>query len=97
MTSEWGRRMRGILMNLPGMINCEQFENFMLAYIEDELPPSQLKVFDRHIQACPDCRRYIADYRRTLEALKVSKVVGDGTLPEVPEDLIRAILDASTA
>ena len=89
--------MRDILVKLPGMIDCEQFEDFMLAYIEDELPPSQLKVFNRHIQVCPDCRRYIADYRRTLEALKVSKVADDGTLAEVPEDLIRAILDASNA
>lgn len=97
MTGELGRRMRGIMVKLPGMIDCEQFEKFMLAYIEGELPPSQRKVIDRHLLVCPDCRRYIADYRRTLEALKISKVEDDGTLAEVPEELIQAILKASTA
>ena len=97
MTGEWGRTMRGIMVKLPGMIDCEQFENFMLAYIEDELPPSQRKVINLHLRVCPDCRSYVAEYRRTLQALKVSKLEDDGSLADVPEDLIQAILKASAA
>lgn len=97
MTGKWGRTMRGIMVKLPGMIDCEQFENFLLAYIEDDLSPSQRRVVNLHLRACPDCRRYVTDYRRTLQALKVSKVEDDATLAEVPEDLIQAILKASNA
>jgi predicted anti-sigma-YlaC factor YlaD len=95
MTGKFGQTMRGFMVKLPGMIDCEQFENFLLAYIEDELTPSQRKVINLHLRVCPDCRRYVADYRRTLEALKVSKVEDDGALADVPEDLIQAILKAS--
>lgn len=97
MTEEFGRKIRGILVKLPGMIDCKQVESFLLAYIEDELPPSQMKVINRHLMVCPDCRSYIADYRRTLEVLNVSKLERDDALAEVPKDLIQAILEASKA
>ena len=97
MTGGFGRKIRGILVKLPGMIDCKQIESFLLAYIEDDLPPSQMKVINRHLMVCPDCRRYIADYRRTMEVLNVSKLAGDEALDEVPKDLIQAILEASKA
>lgn len=85
------------MAKLPGMIDCEQFETFILAYIDDELPPAQRRVFDLHMKVCPDCRRYIAAYQRTLETLKDVSVEDHETLPEVPEDLIQAILEANAS
>ncbi|MEH6832675.1 anti-sigma factor family protein [Sulfitobacter sp.] len=97
MIEGFARKIRGIMVKLPGMIDCKQVESFLLAYIEDDLPKSQMKVIDRHLMVCPDCRRYIADYRRTLEVLNVSKLEEDEALAEVPKDLIKAILEASKA
>jgi len=91
------RKIRGIMVKLPGMIDCKQVESFLLAYIEDDLPKSQMKVIDRHLMVCPDCRRYIAEYPRTLEVLSVSKSEADEAMAEVPKDLINAILEASKA
>ena len=33
------RRMHGLIFKLPLMITCEEFEAFLLAYLEDELTP----------------------------------------------------------
>ncbi|MEP1765983.1 MAG: zf-HC2 domain-containing protein [Sulfitobacter sp.] len=92
-----GQKMRMLMEKLPGMIDCEQFETFIQAYIDDELTPAQRRVFDLHMKVCPDCRRYIAAYRQTLDALKDVSVENHETLPEVPEDLIQAILDANAS
>ena len=87
------RNMRVIMTKLPGMIDCEEFEGFISAYIDDELPPAKRKVFDLHMKFCPECRRYIAAYQRILETMKELSVEDHETLPEVPEDLIKAILE----
>jgi anti-sigma factor RsiW len=97
MTGELMRKFRGILVKLPGMIDCKQVDDFLLAYIDGDLPPSQMRVINQHLLICPDCRRYVAEYRRTLEVLKASKLQDDEALAEVPEDLIKAIVDASNS
>jgi len=94
MIKDFARSMRGMMSKLPGMIDCKQVDEFLMAYIEKELPPSQMKVVDRHLLICPDCRRYIAEYRRTLDALNVSRLENEESLAEVPQDLIQAILHA---
>lgn len=97
MTTALRRRMRIIMAKLPGLIDCEEFEKFISAYIDDELPPAQRKVFNLHMKFCPECRRYIAAYQRILETMKDLSVEDHETLPEVPEDLIQAILDANAS
>jgi anti-sigma factor RsiW len=87
--------MAGMMMKLPGMINCAQIEEFIQAYLDDELSPTEQKVFDRHLIVCPDCRRYIAAYKQTLQTLDAVSVEDRNTLADVPEDLIQAVLTAS--
>ncbi|MEP5729502.1 MAG: zf-HC2 domain-containing protein [Sulfitobacter sp.] len=91
------RRIRGILFKLPGMITCEVFESFILAYLEDELSPDQRRVFERHLKVCRSCRQYLADYRMTLAATQSLSVDDKVALENVPEDLITAILAAHTS
>jgi len=59
------------------------------------LPKLQRRVFEFHLKVCRECRDYLAAYRRTIEVSK--RVFDDADVPvpdDVPEDLVRAILDA---
>ncbi len=90
------RNAKGIMFrNIPMMINCRDFENFMIDYIEGSLPKRQVRVFEFHLKLCRECGDYLAAYRRTIEVSKRVFADADAPVPDdVPEDLVRAILDA---
>ncbi|WP_299732261.1 zf-HC2 domain-containing protein [uncultured Tateyamaria sp.] len=86
------RRMHGVLFKFPGMITCNEFEDFILVYLEDELPPAKKRLFELHLKVCKSCRLYLAAYRRTLAATKALQKDYDALEETVPQDLIEAIL-----
>ena len=93
------RRMKGLMLrNLPLMIDCEQFESFLIDYLEGDLPDRQCAVFEFHLKICRECRDYLAAYRRTIELGKATFAEPEAPLPEsVPEDLVKAVLAARRA
>lgn len=89
------RVVKGMMLRLPLMVTCREFEDFVLDYLDGNLPASQRRVFDMHLRMCRECREYLAAYKRTMELSRMAldrppTVVMD----EVPEDLIKAVLDA---
>ena len=93
------RSMKGMMLrHMPFMITCRQFEDFILAYIEDELPENQRFIFELHIRVCRECRDYLAAYRRTIELSKRAFDAPEQPVSvDVPEDLVKAILAARDA
>lgn len=91
--------MRGMMLKyMPLMITCRQFEDFILAYLEGELPDRQRFVFELHLKVCRECRDYLAAYRRTIEISKRAFEEPDRPVPDdVPVDLVKAILAARNA
>lgn len=94
--SDTGRRVRGILQrHSPGMITCGEFEDFVLSYLEGELPLPQRKVFEFHMLICEECRVYLEGYRKAQQLGVRAFDHADETMPDsVPSDLVDAILDA---
>ncbi len=90
------RWMRGMMLkHIPMMITCGQFEDFIFAYLEDDLTARQKFVFGLHLKVCRECREYLDAYRRTIELSKQAFEDPDRPVPaEVPEDLVKAVLDA---
>ena len=90
------RWMRGMMLNyMPWMVTCREFEDFILAYLEGDLPEKQRFVFELHLKVCRECRDYLVAYRRTIEVSKRAFEDPDAPLPaSVPEDLITAVLAA---
>lgn len=81
-----------VLRRVHFMITCKEFEDFVLRYLEDELSDKQRSVFERHLRMC---REYLDAYRRSMEiAEAVLAPPGEPVPDDVPEDLIKAILDA---
>ncbi len=92
------RRIHGTMFKLPLMITCEAFEDFILAYLDDELTARQKFVFELHLKVCRECRDYLQAYLASLELVKSAGSIQDLALPdEVPDDLVKAVLDARDA
>jgi predicted anti-sigma-YlaC factor YlaD len=94
-TGIW-RRLKGtVLKRMHRMITCEEFEGFILDYLDGELSRRQQSVFEWHIRICRECRDYLAAYQRATElGSEVLQAEDESVLQDVPEDLIKAILAA---
>jgi predicted anti-sigma-YlaC factor YlaD len=90
------RWFKGVMTNfMPGMITCEEFEEFIADYFEDDLSRKQKIIFEMHLRMCRECRDYLAAYRRTMEISHAIYEPDNVSMPEdIPEDLIKAVLDA---
>ena len=92
------KRIHGVMFKLPLMITCNEFESFILAYLEGDLPKRQKLVFEFHLKMCRECREYLQAYRATIELTREAHVAELKKLTDqVPEDLVKAILAARKA
>ena len=94
-TGIW-RWLKGqMLKHVHRMITCKEFEDFVLDYLDDDLPVAQRSVFELHLRLCRECRDYLAAYQRAQELGVATLGPGEDAVPDdVPEDLVKAILDA---
>ncbi len=75
-------------------MNCREYVEFLMAYVNDELPPDQAAAFRQHISDCPPCINYLETYRDTLELEKRAYEEQEALFEEAPENLVKAILAA---
>lgn len=76
-------------------MTCREMVEFLMAYLDRELPEAQRTSFEAHIQLCPPCQAYLETYERTVSLGRVLCEDGDDPVPDdVPEALVRAILEA---
>ncbi len=90
------RWFKGLMLKrMHRMITCKEFEEFVLGYLDGELTDRQRSLFERHMRICRECREYLAAYQRAIEIGRAVLPSSDDPVPDdVPEDLIKAILDA---
>jgi anti-sigma factor RsiW len=75
-------------------VTCREFVDFVMAYLDGELAADECMRFDAHLAVCPDCVRYLDEYRDTVAVVRL-QAAGDDELPaDVPEDLVQAIAAA---
>ena len=73
-------------------LTCQQLIDFLMGYLDGELPPEQKAAFDRHMSGCPSCVDYLKTYEKTV---RLAKTCASNSVPEeVPESLVQAILEA---
>ena len=93
------RIVRGALkLATPWGLTCAEFEEFILDYFEGDLATRERRIFEWHLKFCPECRAYLARYRRTIELGRQAFLDPEDPVPsDVPEDLVRAVRAARTA
>jgi len=78
-------------------MTCREFTEFLIDYVENDLPAAERTTFDDHLKACPDCMTYLRGYEQTIRLGKaVCKEDHDAVNDAVPEELVQAILAART-
>jgi anti-sigma factor RsiW len=78
-------------------MTCREFVDFLMAYLDEELPAEQRAVFERHIRQCPPCGVYLDQYKQTVDVGRQVCRADDAAPPDAPEELIQAILAARRA
>lgn len=76
-------------------MTCRECAEFLSDYLEGDLAIDIRQVFDRHLSLCPNCVTYLEQFRATVLAGQAA--FGDDAEPDVPEELIQAILASRRA
>jgi anti-sigma factor RsiW len=71
-------------------MTCRELVEFLNDYVDGDLPSEQRQRFDEHLGICPECRRYLDSYEKTIRASKSAAI----DEVEIPEKLVQAILAA---
>lgn len=89
------KSFRATLQRLPFMLTCREVEVFLLDYVEGSLAPYKRFKFEMHLKVCPECRDYLAAYRKSIELGQKFFGAPDEPMPaDIPEDLVKAIVDS---
>lgn len=76
-------------------MTCREFADFIADYMTGELTPAVQAAFERHLDVCINCRRFLKSYEETVKLGKRAFDDEDALLPAVvPEELVQAILAA---
>lgn len=79
------------------VVTCREFADFVMDYLDDGLAAEERQRFEAHLAECPDCVRYLQEYRDTLAVVRGPAPTADidaEVAGDVPEDLVRAVLAA---
>ncbi len=75
------RWIKGMMLRrMPLMITCTEFEGFILAYLEGELPSRQRRVFEFHLKICRECRDYLAAHPCPVASGRAARGAKDALL-----------------
>ncbi|HKJ23204.1 MAG TPA: zf-HC2 domain-containing protein [Myxococcota bacterium] len=75
-------------------LTCKQFVDFLMRYLDGELPQGERTTFETHLDDCPPCKVYLDTYRETVELGRGCGRDDDPVPADVPDALVRAILAA---
>jgi anti-sigma factor RsiW len=76
-------------------MTCRDCTSFLADYIAGELAESARVTFEEHLDLCPNCRVFLVQYQETIVAEQRAMAEPDtGDAPELPAELVRAILKA---
>jgi anti-sigma factor RsiW len=73
-------------------MTCREIVDFLMAYLDRELPADQRVVFEEHLNACGCCVKFMKAYEATVRLAQ--SACHEAATERPPEKLIQAILAA---
>jgi predicted anti-sigma-YlaC factor YlaD len=74
-------------------MTCEEMVQFLMDYLDGDLPADQRASFEEHLRYCPPCVCYLQTYQECIKLGKIC-IKEEETTVAVPEELVKAILAA---
>ena len=75
-------------------LTCRQVEEFLMDYLENRLSLWTRLQFRVHIFMCPNCTKYIQEYKNTIALeKKVFQNPDEEAIGNVPDDILQAIMN----
>jgi len=78
-------------------MKCRDCVEFLMEYLDGTLAESERRVFEAHLGECPPCGHYLDSYRETVRLGRTLCEADERVPPEMPEELVSAILAARSA
>jgi predicted anti-sigma-YlaC factor YlaD len=78
------------------MMTCRELYGFLDEFLDESLDVLTRQSFERHLERCSSCRKYLASYRTSLRLARASETDAPART-DAPEELVLAILHARTA
>jgi anti-sigma factor RsiW len=78
-------------------MTCRELYGFLDEYLNGVLGNPTRQTFERHLERCAACRRYLSSYRATLRLAHDAEIKDGPAGTEAPEELVLAILHSRTA
>lgn len=76
-------------------MTCQELADFLMSYLEGELPEGQQASLAAHLELCPPCLAYLRTYEETVRLGRSLCDDPAASIPaEVPEELVQAVLAA---
>jgi len=76
-------------------LTCQEVFEFLMAYLDGDLPEGERTTFETHLAACPPCVAYLETYQDAVRLGKEACCGPEEAAPaRAPEELVRAILSA---
>jgi len=82
---------------MTSRLTCRELIEFLDDYVEQRLASAERARFDDHLGRCAACRQYLTGYQGTLRAVALASAPDAGAPPEVPDELVAAILASRRA
>ena len=76
---------------------CRELYGFLDEFLDQRLDATTRLNFERHLDLCAACRRYLATYGTTLRVARGAEHTDEPANMEAPAGLIQAILAARAA
>ena len=75
------------------MLTCKEFDDFMIDYLDENLPVWQKFMCWLHVKMCRECANFVQEYQRSIALGKSAYDAPNELVPDsVPEELIKAAL-----
>lgn len=78
------------------MMTCRELYGFLDQFLDGDLDALTRQSFERHLERCAACRKYLTSYKETVKVARACEVVDVPARTQAPEDLIQAILASRT-
>jgi anti-sigma factor RsiW len=75
-------------------VTCRDVTEFIMDYLSGQLETDVVAAFEAHLVRCEACRRFLASYQATISLERSAFDPAQPEAVDVPEDLVRGILEA---